>query len=73
MSGKTIIASGLVVLGVVLLGAGLGYTVKQAALYTTDGAPGTSHFFIPALSLLGGTTLAAMGAIVLAHRWRGIR
>lgn len=31
-----------------------------------------SNFILPALSLLSGAVLAAIGAIALMHRWRGI-
>ena len=43
-----------------------------------DGSPTTyrddtsSSFFLPALSLLSGAVFAIMGAIALAHRWRGV-
>ncbi|MHC4941668.1 MAG: hypothetical protein ACYTG7_01470 [Planctomycetota bacterium] len=33
----------------------------------------SSSFFLPALSLLSGAVFAIMGAIALAHRWRGVR
>jgi hypothetical protein len=33
----------------------------------------SSSFFLPALSLLSGAVFAIMGAIALAHRWRGIK
>jgi hypothetical protein len=92
MFKKPLIAVCCIACGMVLIGAGLGYTVNQAALFTSSGDddpgpgdpwdfdqtpeqtsdPGTSHFFFPALSLLSGAVLAAMGAIALAHRWRGI-
>jgi hypothetical protein len=72
---KPLIAVVCVACGLSLVGAGLGYTVNQAALFTSSGGDPveTSRFFFPALSLLSGAVLAAMGAIALAHRWRGIR
>jgi len=81
MFKKPMIAIGCIACGMILIGAGLGYTVNQAAHFTQapdiespeqQGNAETLHFFFPALSLLSGTVLAAMGAIALAHRWRGI-
>jgi hypothetical protein len=118
---RPFLATCLVLVGLLLVLAGLGHTVDRAARVgsTTDtpwdhatgpyeflpeqdgdwgsyhpllqpsdpslpdqeeGAPdlarkrpfGTSFVF-PALSLLSGAVLSAMGAIALLHRWRGIK
>jgi hypothetical protein len=117
---RPFLAFSIILCGILLIIAGLGYTVNRASEYnarsvetleshtisydTLPVEPENSHeyhpsvgaddlgsqgitvprqveaasefdkpsFVFPALSLLSGAVLAAIGAIALMHRWRGI-